>query len=106
MAVMEITMPKLGESVTEGTISSWLVEPGQKVEKYDALAEVLTDKVTAEIPSSYSGVIKEIIAKEDETLEVGAIICTIETEGEASEEVETPKQEIQAEPEKNGTKRR
>lgn len=100
MAVMEITMPKLGESVTEGTISSWLVEPGQKVEKYDALAEVLTDKVTAEIPSSYSGVIKEIIAKEDETLEVGAIICTIETEGGASEEVETPKQEAQAEPEK------
>lgn len=78
---MEITMPKLGESVTEGTISSWLVEPGQKVEKYDAIAEVLTDKVTAEIPSSYTGTIKEILAKEDETLEVGAVICTIETDG-------------------------
>ncbi|WP_088809972.1 MULTISPECIES: dihydrolipoamide acetyltransferase family protein [unclassified Listeria] len=106
MAVMEITMPKLGESVTEGTISSWLVEPGQKVEKYDALAEVLTDKVTAEIPSSYSGVIKEIIAKEDETLEVGAIICTIETDADGAESAEAPKEEqtAQVEPkvEQNG----
>lgn len=105
MAVMEITMPKLGESVTEGTISSWLVEPGQKVEKYDALAEVLTDKVTAEIPSSYSGVIKEIIAKEDETLEVGAIICTIETDVDGAEPVEASEEPtMQDEPkvEQNG----
>ncbi len=102
---MEITMPKLGESVTEGTISSWLVEPGQKVEKYDALAEVLTDKVTAEIPSSYSGVIKEIIAKEDETLEVGAIICTIETDVDGAEPVEASEEPtMQDEPkvEQNG----
>ncbi|MBC2249444.1 2-oxo acid dehydrogenase subunit E2 [Listeria sp. FSL L7-0123] len=79
MAVEKITMPKLGESVTEGTISSWLVKPGDTVEKYDAIAEVLTDKVTAEIPSSFSGTIKEILAEEDETLEVGEVICTIET---------------------------
>ncbi|WP_239254126.1 dihydrolipoamide acetyltransferase family protein [Listeria ilorinensis] len=90
MALEKITMPKLGESVTEGTISSWLVEPGQKVEKYDPLAEVLTDKVTAEIPSSFSGTIKEIIAAEDETLEVGEVICTIETEGEVQTEESEP----------------
>ncbi|EAG9433725.1 2-oxo acid dehydrogenase subunit E2 [Listeria monocytogenes] len=86
MAVEKITMPKLGESVTEGTISSWLVKPGDTVEKYDAIAEVLTDKVTAEIPSSFSGTIKEILAEEDETLEVGEVICTIETAGAGSSE--------------------
>ncbi|EAG9222483.1 branched-chain alpha-keto acid dehydrogenase subunit E2 [Listeria monocytogenes] len=86
MAVEKITMPKLGESVTEGTISSWLVKPGDTVEKYDAIAEVLTDKVTAEIPSSFSGTIKEILAEEDETLEVGEVICTIETADAGSSE--------------------
>ncbi|MBC1377540.1 dihydrolipoamide acetyltransferase family protein [Listeria innocua] len=105
MAVEKITMPKLGESVTEGTISSWLVKPGDTVEKYDAIAEVLTDKVTAEIPSSFSGTIKEILAEEDETLEVGEVICTIETadagSSEPAEEVE--KTETKA-PEKQETK--
>ncbi|MBF2363129.1 2-oxo acid dehydrogenase subunit E2 [Listeria marthii] len=105
MAVEKITMPKLGESVTEGTISSWLVKPGDTVEKYDAIAEVLTDKVTAEIPSSFSGTIKEILAEEDETLEVGEVICTIETaEASSSEPVaEVEKAETKA-PEKQETK--
>ncbi|UHP11422.1 2-oxo acid dehydrogenase subunit E2 [Listeria marthii] len=105
MAVEKITMPKLGESVTEGTISSWLVKPGDTVEKYDAIAEVLTDKVTAEIPSSFSGTIKEILAEEDETLEVGEVICTIETvEAGSSEPVaEVEKAETKA-PEKQETK--
>nr|WP_222717884.1 dihydrolipoamide acetyltransferase family protein [Listeria immobilis] len=85
-------MPKLGESVTEGTISSWLVKPGDKVEKYDAIAEVLTDKVTAEIPSSFSGTIKELLAEEDTTLEVGEVICTIETAETSNVEVETKEQ--------------
>lgn len=82
-------MPQLGESVTEGTIEKWLVQPGDKVNKYDSLAEVTTDKVTAEVPSSFTGVIKELIATEGETLEVGAIVCTIETEGGASSEETT-----------------
>ena len=83
-------MPQLGESVTEGTIEKWLVQPGDKVNKYDSLAEVNTDKVTAEIPSSFTGVIKELIATEGETLAVGAVVCTIETEGGASTEESTP----------------
>ncbi|MBC1978084.1 2-oxo acid dehydrogenase subunit E2 [Listeria marthii] len=105
MAVEKITMPKLGESVTEGTISSWLVKPGDTVEKYDAIAEVLTDKVTAEIPSSFSGTIKEILAEEDETLEVGEVICTIETAEAGSLEpvAEVEKAETKA-PEKQETK--
>nr|WP_286181091.1 dihydrolipoamide acetyltransferase family protein [Bacillus sp. ISL-37] len=79
-------MPQLGESVTEGTISKWLVSVGDKVNKYDPLAEVMTDKVNAEVPSSFSGTIKELIAGEGDTLAVGEIICTIEIEGGASEE--------------------
>ncbi|ENK5393182.1 2-oxo acid dehydrogenase subunit E2 [Listeria monocytogenes] len=105
MAVEKITMPKLGESVTEGTISSWLVKPGDTVEKYDAIAEVLTDKVTAEIPSSFSGTIKEILAEEDEILEVGEVICTIETADAGSSEpvAEVEQTETKA-PEKQETK--
>lgn len=106
MALEQIKMPQLGESVTEGTIEKWLVAPGDHVNKYDPLAEVNTDKVTAEIPSSFTGVIKELIASEGDTLAVGEVVCTIETEGGATEEAtpaptkeeppqETPKQDAQ-----------
>lgn len=81
MAIEEIKMPQLGESVTEGTISKWLIAVGDKVNKYDPIAEVMTDKVNAEVPSSFTGVIKELIAKEDETLAIGEVICTVEVEG-------------------------
>ncbi|MBS4191165.1 2-oxo acid dehydrogenase subunit E2 [Bacillus sp. FJAT-49705] len=86
MAIEQIKMPQLGESVTEGTINRWLVSVGDKVNKYDALAEVTTDKVNSEIPSSFTGTIKELIAAEGETYEVGAVILTIETEGGGTEE--------------------
>ncbi|MCM3637467.1 2-oxo acid dehydrogenase subunit E2 [Sporosarcina luteola] len=88
MTIENIEMPKLGESVTEGTIEKWLVKPGDTVNKYDPLAEVNTDKVTAEIPSSFAGTIKEIIVQEGETVEVGIVVCTIETEGGAEASVE------------------
>ena len=68
MAIEKIKMPQLGESVTEGTISKWLISVGDHVNKYDPLAEVMTDKVNAEVPSSFTGVIKELIANEGETL--------------------------------------
>lgn len=79
MAIENITMPQLGESVTEGTISKWLVSPGDHVHKYDPLCEVLTDKVNAEVPSSFEGEIVELIASEDETVAVGEVICTVKT---------------------------
>lgn len=82
----EIKMPQLGESVTEGTISKWLVKPGDKVNKYDPIAEVMTDKVNAEVPSSYTGTILELVAKEDETIEVGGVICLLTVEGEPAVE--------------------
>jgi len=90
LAIEQIKMPQLGESVTEGTIEKWLVQPGDKVNKYDSLAEVNTDKVTAEIPSSFTGIIKELIANEGDTLDVGSVVCTIETEGGASTEEAAP----------------
>ncbi|MGQ4664508.1 dihydrolipoamide acetyltransferase family protein [Metabacillus halosaccharovorans] len=90
MAIKEIKMPQLGESVTEGTISKWLVSVGEKVEKYAPLAEVMTDKVNAEVPSSFSGVIKELIANEGDTLDVGDVICHIEVEGESVEIKDQP----------------
>src|SRR5213080_3387183 len=79
-------MPQLGESVTEGTISKWIVSVGDQVKKYDPLAEIMTDKVNAEVPSSFTGVIKELIAGEGDTLQVGEIICTIELEDGKSED--------------------
>lgn len=81
MASEKINMPQLGESVTEGTISSWLVQVGDKVNKYDPIAEVMTDKVNAEVPSSFTGVIKELTAQEGDTIEVGELMCYIDTEG-------------------------
>ncbi|MBM7701606.1 dihydrolipoamide acetyltransferase family protein [Metabacillus iocasae] len=104
MAIERITMPQLGESVTEGTISKWLVSVGDKVNKYDPLAEVMTDKVNAEIPSSFSGTIKELIASEDATLPVGEVICLIEIEGqsnESSSSTATKKDEQKVEPKAN-----
>ncbi|MCA0990970.1 dihydrolipoamide acetyltransferase family protein [Pseudalkalibacillus hwajinpoensis] len=86
MAVEKILMPQLGESVTEGTIEKWLVEVGDTVNKYDPIAEVNTDKVNAEVPSSYSGVIKELVAGEGDTIEVGELVCYIDVEGGAAKE--------------------
>nr|WP_206760353.1 dihydrolipoamide acetyltransferase family protein [Bacillus xiamenensis] len=74
-------MPQLGESVTEGTISKWLVSPGDHVNKYDPIAEVMTDKVNAEVPSSFTGTITKLSAAEGDTLQVGEVFCEIEVEG-------------------------
>ena len=80
-----VTMPQLGESVTEGTIGAWLKQPGDSIEKYESLAEVITDKVNAEIPSPYTGVIKELKVPENEPVPIGTLICTIETEAPVEE---------------------
>ncbi len=90
MAQKEILMPQLGESVTEGTVNSWLVKEGDYVNEYDPIADVMTDKVSAEVPSSYSGTIKELIVPEGETVKVGTLLAYIETESDdTSDEDET-----------------
>jgi pyruvate dehydrogenase complex dihydrolipoamide acetyltransferase long form len=79
MSVFELKMPKLGESVTEGTIGKWLKQPGEKVEKYDLLVEVQTDKVNTEIPSPVAGTLKAVNVKEGDTVPIGALLATFET---------------------------
>ena len=77
-----ITMPQLGESVTEGTIGKWLKQPGDAVAKYEPLVEVITDKVNSEIPSSAEGVLLVIWVPEGETVKVGTLIAVIGAPGE------------------------
>ncbi|MBA4055267.1 MAG: 2-oxoglutarate dehydrogenase, partial [Marivirga sp.] len=82
MALVELIMPKMGESIVEATILSWLKKPGEKIELEESILEVATDKVDTEIPSSHAGVLKEILAKDGELVKVGATIAIIEAEVE------------------------
>nr|NNM89554.1 2-oxo acid dehydrogenase subunit E2 [Bacilli bacterium] len=82
----EVRMPKLGESVTEGTLGKWLKNVGDAVSKYEPLVEVVTDKVTAEIPSDEEGILIEIAVAEGETVRVGTVLAYIEQSRPASEQ--------------------
>src|ERR1700694_687608 len=75
----ELKMPKLGESVTEGTIGKWLKQPGDKVNKYDLLVEVQTDKVNTEIPSPVAGTLKEVKVEEGQTVPIGTLLAVFDT---------------------------
>ena len=79
MSLFELKMPKLGESVTEGTIGKWLKQPGEKVNKYDLLVEVQTDKVNTEIPSPVAGTLKEVKVEEGQTVPIGTLLATFDT---------------------------
>ncbi|MET9549430.1 biotin/lipoyl-containing protein, partial [Streptomyces sp. NPDC006627] len=79
----EVTLPALGESVTEGTVTRWLKEVGEEVAADEPLLEVSTDKVDTEIPSPVSGVLLEIVVGEDETAEVGAKLAVVGAPGAA-----------------------
>src|SRR5512134_470659 len=74
-------MPQLGESVAEGTIGKWLKQPGDHVAKYEPLLEVITDKVNAEVPSPFEGILKEILVEEGATVPNNAEIAVIEEAG-------------------------
>ncbi len=77
-----VVMPQLGESVHEGTISKWLVKPGDKVVEFEPMLEVDTDKVSAEVPAPVTGILREILAKEGETVQAGAEIAVVEVGGD------------------------
>jgi 2-oxoisovalerate dehydrogenase E2 component (dihydrolipoyl transacylase) len=79
---MKIELPQVGESVTEGTIGRWLKQVGQRVEKYDPLVEVVTDKVNMEMPSPVAGVLTRIVVQEGETVPIRAVIAEIQAAGE------------------------
>ena len=86
-----ITMPQLGESVTEGTVLQWLKQPGDTVALDEPICEIETEKVTAELPSPFEGALGEILVPEGETVEVDAPLCTIlETAASAPEPAPGP----------------
>ena len=92
-----VTLPALGESVTEGTVTRWLKQIGDTVEADEPLLEVSTDKVDTEIPSPTAGVLLEINAQEDETVEVGAVLAVIGEQGESSGDGAEPEAQPAAE---------
>lgn len=98
MAKFEIKMPKLGESITEGTIISWSIKVGDTINEDDILFEVNTAKVSAEIPSPVSGKILEILFKEGDTVSVGTVVAIVELEGEEGEEEASTEAAKQEEP--------
>ena len=81
MAQVELIMPKMGESVAEATITSWLKEVGDTIELDEAIVEIATDKVDSEVPSEVEGTLVEVLFEKDAVVEVGATIAIIETEG-------------------------
>jgi len=92
MALVEMVMPQMGESIMEGTILNWLKEVGDEVEQDEAVLEVATDKVDTEVPATHSGILKEILVQEGEVVAVGAPIALISTEAEVA--VENTPQDI------------
>ncbi len=101
MATTRVVMPQLGESVHEGTISKWLVKPGDKVVEFEPMLEVDTDKVSAEVPAPVTGVLKEILAKEGQTVQAGAEIAVVElSDGKVTATPEAPAPAPKTEPEK------
>jgi len=100
---MEIKVPELAESITEGTVASWLKQPGDHVEKGEAIVELETDKVNIEVPSDEAGTLTEVMAAEGDTVRVGETIAVISAGGEAPKPAatepvqETPKETPKAE---------
>ena len=98
MALVELIMPKMGESIMEATILSWLKKPGDKIEQDESVLEVATDKVDTEVPSTHAGVLKEILAKDGEVVKVGSAIAVIATEGDDSKPTDKPATKVESKP--------
>ncbi|WP_038031726.1 dihydrolipoamide acetyltransferase family protein [Thermonema rossianum] len=96
MALVKMVMPKMGESIMEGTIINWLKKEGDRIEQDEYILEVATDKVDTEVPATHSGILKQILAKEGEVVPVGQPIAIIETEGEGDETTDGGAGEAQA----------
>ncbi|MGG4219764.1 dihydrolipoamide acetyltransferase family protein [Paenibacillus jamilae] len=79
----DVTMPQLAESLVSATIAKWLKQPGDSVEQFEPICEVITDKVNAEIPSTLDGIMGDLLAEEGQTVAVGELICRIQTKSAA-----------------------
>ena len=88
--IVEIVMPQLAESLVSATIQRWLKQPGDTVEKYEPICELITDKVNAELPSTVAGKLVKILAEEGQEVEVGKPICLMEAEAEGEAEAPEP----------------
>ena len=82
MSEIQVLLPKMGESVAEATITTWLKAVGDVIEEDEPIVEIATDKVDSEVPSPASGVLKEILFQEGDVVEVGTSFAVIQTEGE------------------------
>ena len=100
MASIKMTMPKMGESVMEGTILSWLKNIGDPIDEDESVLEVATDKVDTEIPSTHAGILKEILAQEGDVIQVGKPIAIIELLTDGDEPLTTRPTETSAPPKK------
>ena len=99
----EVTLPQLGESVTEGTITAWLVEVGDSVEADQPLFELSSDKIDTEVPAPTSGVLTEIKVQVDETVDVGTVVAIIGGEGEGGGDGQQPEQSDEQPSAEDGT---
>ncbi len=98
MALVELIMPKMGESIMEATILSWLKKPGDKIEQDESVLEVATDKVDTEVPSTHAGVLKEILAKDGDVVKVGSAIAIIATDGDDAKPKDKPATKVESKP--------
>ncbi|MEJ7622583.1 MAG: 2-oxoglutarate dehydrogenase, E2 component, dihydrolipoamide succinyltransferase [Pyrinomonadaceae bacterium] len=87
---VEVVMPQMGESITEGTVSKWLKKVGDRIEKDEPILEISTDKVDAEVPSPGPGILLEIRTQEGETVEVGTVVAVVGDEGESKVSSQEP----------------
>ncbi len=81
MAIYKLLLPKMGESVSEATVTKWVKQVGDKIDEDDAVVEIATDKVDSEVPSPVAGVLKERLVEENQVVQVGDVIALIETDG-------------------------
>src|ERR1035437_6438463 len=100
MSQFEIVMPKLGESITEATITKWFKKENDLIEEDDVLLEIATDKVDSEIPSPVAGKIVKILYKEGDVVPVGKIIAVISLSGEDIQETDSVQSTEKSAPEK------
>ena len=85
-----LTMPKLGMTMTEGTVLQWLYKEGERVEKGEPLVEVMTDKVNMEVEAPFGGILKSILASDGAVLPIGAPLATLVDEEESSPAIVAP----------------
>src|SRR5262249_55740334 len=100
MAETKVIMPQMGESIFEGTITKWLKKKGERVERDEPLFEISTDKIDTEIPSPAAGVLKDILVKEGQTVQINTVVAVI-GDGTAGQ-AEAPPKETAKETTKDG----